>query len=498
MSYNPKTYCKTGIKFGRVIENRCSPGLDEWNTLRPLSKTLDLSEPTKCTIQAVLEPMKVRVISKGESLPYYTCRPLQKALHSVLKKISCFRLIGRPFSPTDMFDLKKRALPSDQWFSIDYSAATDGLSWKYSSRILNHVLSKVDPSLRDLALKVLGPHDLHYPVKGKREIEFRGKQQNGQLMGSILSFPILCLANLGVYLSATSMFHWDWSDVDRLNHVLVNGDDMIYAADKCLWYDHVRIAGEVGLEMSVGKAYQHRVYANINSTSIHYDLSDSSSTPYQINYLNSGLYFGQHKVQDKVDCREKSPVGSEVSVDCKYASEKELSYLCAREHTSKDPSKGLCQNLNTILDGSWLGQERSLLKEFLELHKDEIKKECTMVLKVNRLCHLVTRNLFLPLSLGGMGVNSPAGWKYRISLNDRQIAKACLSENVAPITTQYPLPGYSLGSQSTLDCPWMKPKGSPSLFSKMIETNSFLTKKSLSFLRSGCVRYTRTRSAISA
>jgi len=163
MKFFPRVYTKNGCLTNQVLEARAPFGGDGWRDLVRQASRLDFSVPAKCTIQAVLEPFKVRVISKGEALPYYSVRPLQKVLHTAMRRMSCFRLIGRPFSPTDVLDMASSSHMDDEWFSIDYSAATDGLSWKYSGRILRYLIQDLSPLQQQQALKVLGPHDLFYP-----------------------------------------------------------------------------------------------------------------------------------------------------------------------------------------------------------------------------------------------------------------------------------------------------------------------------------------------
>jgi len=149
--------------------------------------------------------------------------------------------------PTDLIDLKKTSSPTDEWFSVDYSAATDQLSWKYSGAIFRYITQDLDDVHRERALSVLGPHSLHYPDSTGVPV-YKGEQTNGQLMGSILSFPILCLANLGVYLEVTDDHQSNWPHHQRLSSVLVNGDDMLYAAPVSLWERHIETAGKVGLD----------------------------------------------------------------------------------------------------------------------------------------------------------------------------------------------------------------------------------------------------------
>lgn len=417
MKHYPKVFTKVGVKKDLVHERRYRYGDDEWLTLEDRVLTTDMSRPLDCAIQAVLEPNKVRIISKGNALPYYSCRPLQKALHSSMKRLAPFRLIGRPFCPTDMIDLQEKATSDFEWFSVDYSAATDGLSWKYSGKILRFLLQDLPKFNKDLALSVLGPHNLYYPPKGGRgPCELRGVQQNGQLMGSILSFPILCLANFGVYCLATRETQKEWTLDERMNHVLINGDDMVYSDLPSSWDNLVSIAQRVGLEMSVGKAYVHRSYANINSTSIILPLhkEGSARTPRVVNYLNTGLYFGRHKVQGRSEN--------------------------AQSHDSS--KEGLVGNLNTILAGARPGRECDLLRSFLAYHSN--RDGVNVLMNETRVKTYTgdyfNRNLFIPIALGGMGVIPPVGWKYRISKEEVRIASG--------FVLQYP--GVHIDSQMPL------------------------------------------------
>jgi hypothetical protein len=450
MEHRPWGYNGSVRKNNLTVEYRTYDGREDWkNLLLKKLNDIDTEIPIKCTIQAVLEPMKVRVISKGESIPYYSCKPLQVAMHSAMREMPCFRLIGRPFSPTDLCDLAKGATPNMEWFSIDYSAATDGLSWAYSGRILKYLMFELDPRQQQLAWSVLGPHSLHYPVKenGRSTPVFKGVQQNGQLMGSILSFPILCLANLGVYLLNTDNEQWNWTDEQRLNHVLVNGDDMLYASDPKRWDSHIQIGNSVGLKMSPGKAYRHRRYSNINSISCDLDLSEPKSyinykarTPWQIDFLNTGLFFGQHKVQQSDKTIEKSS--------------NLYSHDLAKSH-HEDSSTNLVSNINCLLQGSLPGRQADLLSKYLGKHQESIKKECLFRIDGK----MASRNLFLPISIGGMGVVSPCGFSYRTTLQQKALYLKCLMRVPdAGISYGSVLPGYELREfKEIVNVPWMKP-----------------------------------------
>jgi hypothetical protein len=450
--------------FNAVQEKRVSYGLEVWNLLPGLVDRLDDNRRLRCTIQAVLEPNKVRIISKGEASYYYSQRPLQKSLHTSMRSMPCFRLIGRTLFPTDISDIARRATSTDQWFSIDYSAATDGLSYKYSGRILELLTRYLPSRERKLASLVLGPHDLYYPNLDAEKAEFvdgvmqpvpvgapvyRGVQKNGQLMGSILSFPILCLANLGVYLLNMQEHQKTWTHEDRLNHVLVNGDDMVYAAPKDLWASHIKIGRSVGLEMSVGKAYTHYNYLNINSTSIHCNLRSNHRSPFQIDYLNSGLFFGQHKVQGP-RCEDSLETSDSVIQQPTYAA----------EHSRA--KKGIVENINWLLQGVRPGHQSDILKLLLLLQKDGIRHECLSTIERGKRVSTHNRNLFIPKHFGGMGVVPPVDWRYKVTITDRKIASNLVfekqsSHRVLDTDTQRPLRGFEVDK---LDCsgpsPWAR------------------------------------------
>lgn len=417
-------------RYECVVSQYEYSGRIRWNELVDQSiQRLTTNEPhLKAIIQAVLEPLKVRIISKGNALEYYEMAPLQKCIHGVLREMNAFRLIGRRVCPTDFIDLLPAIISKENvWCSVDYSAATDGLSSYFGLEILDRILCFIPYEDRVRAGKVLGPHRLSYPhkVDGKMTYQERGLQTNGQLMGSILSFPILCLANLGVYLHTIRSS--DESDLDR---VLVNGDDMAYVGTDRLWTRHKKVAGRVGLEMSVGKAYTHRKFSTVNSTVVLFDL-DTARTgahPLQMNYLNCGLFFGQHKVQARAG-------------------------EAASHH---DFTGGVVANIDTILEGSLPGKQCELLRDLLQRRKAEIAQDayCELVVGRRRRWSSYHRNLFLPTHLGGMGVTPPVGWKFAIKKIDRCVAFSRLES--APFLDERPTFGCELQKFVDPIPPWIK------------------------------------------
>ena len=77
--------------------------------------------------------------------------------------------------------------------SGDYSSATDNLNPFIIKSVLSELSLLLPHNLRDVFIKNGGKHFLHYPDGSVLE------QSNGQLMGSLTSFPILCLLNQVAY-----------------------------------------------------------------------------------------------------------------------------------------------------------------------------------------------------------------------------------------------------------------------------------------------------------
>jgi hypothetical protein len=105
-----------------------------------------------------------------------------------------------------------------------------------------------------------------------------GTQVRGQLMGSIVSFPVLCIINAAVTRRAC-----EFSANRKLTLAqapfAVNGDDVI-ARLTPLAIGYWRLAtGFVGLEMSVGKTYVSRSTLNMNSTMFFRGVNSSHPIP---------------------------------------------------------------------------------------------------------------------------------------------------------------------------------------------------------------------------
>jgi hypothetical protein len=356
-------------------------------------------------VEAVLEPFKVRTISKGESLPYYLAKRVQLVLHGAMRKMDCFRLIGRPLDVPDLADLRRfteEYMDSNQeWLSIDYSAATDGLSALLSSEIMKELLDGLyfeNPQLYNMMLGVLAPHRVHYPEVAGVQLP-PVLQRNGQLMGSVLSFPILCLANLGLYLTVRRRINQVAPMKQMLKSVLVNGDDMLYIGSKAEWELHQQLGARIGLAMSPGKAYTHKRYANINSASVDMNLEDPKSCPVIVKFLNVGLMVGRHKVQGKV--------GSD-------------------DH--KEKKHPMVSVIDKVVEGALPGKAAEVFKRYCAMNSTELSKE------------VQGRNLFLSPQLGGFGVKPIVDVETNVTAKQLSLALRLLEKDPLLIPNEGVLP----------------------------------------------------------
>jgi hypothetical protein len=117
------------------------------------------------------------------------------------------------------------------------------------------------------------------------------KQQTGQLMGSILSFPHLCACNLVAYWMTLEQYLGRSVELRDLP-VLVNGDDILFKTNDLfysLWKENIT---EIGFELSLGKNYVHSNYLMVNSEPYW-----KSSVLEKLPYYNIGLLIGKSKLQ---------------------------------------------------------------------------------------------------------------------------------------------------------------------------------------------------------
>lgn len=265
---------------------------------------------TPVMVAAVLEPLKVRLITKGSEFTYWLARYVQKTVHGYLRELEPFRLIGEPLTEVHLDRMMERARTIEQlndtkwshFVSGDYSSATDGLKTPVTRMVFEQILEKLPETgtmtatLKDVLRSVLYEQEIHYPCKMGLEPAL---QKNGQLMGSVLSFVVLCIVNLATYWKSLD----DYLDERCLPKVksvselpaLVNGDDILFPSDLDHYEIWKREIPRVGFELSLGKNYIHQNLLTANSQYYRYR-PDKSNDFHQLTYLNTGLLTGQVKI----------------------------------------------------------------------------------------------------------------------------------------------------------------------------------------------------------
>jgi len=264
MTYHPRL----GVQ--EIRGTKVNPLLDDFMTKRRVYH----AKPS-----FILEPLKVRTVTSGPALEYFVCKPIQQFMWSCLKDHPVFRLIGEPVSSEYLNEFfKTRISSSPNWLSGDYSAATDNLRRRFSQVAWNEVSSVCgfDEWARRLGSNCLVGHRITYPDGITID------QENGQLMGSPLSFPILCIVNAAICKLAYTL-GGKWGNMScklRDCPILINGDDCVMdfdARQKQLWEG---ISAQAGLSPSIGKCYYSDGWLQINSENFLYVNGEFVTCPY--------------------------------------------------------------------------------------------------------------------------------------------------------------------------------------------------------------------------
>jgi hypothetical protein len=378
----------------------------------------------KVTPYCILEPMKVRTITKANWYQYPALKRSQKILWRKLKDMKEFSLIG------GYEDLSSRLIPlmdaslkdsSLGFVSGDYSAATDNLHQDVTLTLANTLIEGMPVDFQSAFVNALCGSEISYSSKClprgeglydkynefvKKNDNGKGTifslpqesiiQRNGQLMGSILSFPLLCLANYACYHYAVEKFSGVSYAPFRLpghyRNVLINGDDILFSANPDFYDCWLSCLPLFGFQPSVGKNLYSRNLIQINSVLYRVEFfhkfeSKDFFTYERIPYVNFGLITNRKKQ----DCsRDTSILG------VNSCSEDNLDELHGR-------IKVLPKIQRTLLDGFDSVRnkitDRVRLPTFVERIQQLFWKHSKYLRRYFPKCLP-----FLPESIGGMGL----------------------------------------------------------------------------------------------
>nr|WAK77944.1 MAG: RNA-dependent RNA polymerase [Erysiphe necator associated ourmia-like virus 41] len=185
-------------------------------------------------------------------------RPLHKAIYD---RLSREKWLCRGDFTTDVLQRAGFSFVSGETLtSGDYKSATDNLSIEVAEAILDELLSStvsVPGSMKAYAMSILRPtlFNLEHGIE-----EF--SPSRGQMMGSFLSFPLLCLQNRIAFLYAGDSVGIDCSGFP----CLINGDDILFRSGphfSAHWMDTV---GRLSLEVEKTKTSVSPEFGSLNST----------------------------------------------------------------------------------------------------------------------------------------------------------------------------------------------------------------------------------------
>lgn len=359
-------------------------------------------EANDVTPVGLAEATKVRVITKEPPFRMTMLRSLWKFVHTTLRRHRAFALIGEPVTEDYLLERLGRGLaPNEKFLSGDYKAATDNLHSWVSRTIAEELADCL--GLEELEKQLLIEGLTEHIVEGR-------KQARGQLMGSIVSFPVLCLANAAMtrwaHEVATKRI-WRLRDVPAM----FNGDDVLLKTTPTGRTAWAKITAFGGLEESIGKTFFERGFANINSQNFRYAPEDPT--------------YVYHTRRRSPEEYAKLKAHSSSHIDMEYIVKRECPF-----RTVKFVNMGLVKGLKR--SGAGMGTVDDPFKSFGARYRDLIrsapqwaKEAChTAFIKANKevLDKCTPIPWYVPEWLGGLGLTG----LHAPSDLDRRIARMIL------------------------------------------------------------------------
>jgi len=225
----------------------------------------------RCRTALVFSKGKPRIVTCYSSYNTEVLTPLHTSLYSFLGDMG-WLLVG---DPTEEHVLQLNGLGA--FNSFDYTAATDSIKKAYVQAAIEELIEAAEDIGYEEArcLRVLGNlrlYDLETELLGAEYPEGFQDFNRGQPMGSVMSFPLLCLINktcvdmalTDLYLSGRISFK-EWSE----HRCKINGDDLLVREPKersDLRSAIIRNGQEIGLTVNEEKSMVSQELAEINST----------------------------------------------------------------------------------------------------------------------------------------------------------------------------------------------------------------------------------------
>jgi len=230
--------------------------IDQSSFLQACLNDVEFDLDVRAKMIVVQSAGKPRALTKF-SADTLCLKPLHKAIYDRLSKekwlnrgdVTTEKLIAAGFSRVE----------GEVLTSGDYKSATDNMSIEVAETIIRALLStsvSVPESVKRGAMKILRPN--LYSLEN--DIDFF--PTTGQMMGSYLSFPLLCMQNRFSFLFAQKKFGvWDLP-------CLINGDDILFRSCPGFSQHWMDMVSRLGLEVERTKTSVSESYGTLNSTLI--------------------------------------------------------------------------------------------------------------------------------------------------------------------------------------------------------------------------------------
>lgn len=303
---------------------------DKIETARQLLS--DVIEPSLLInyVTCIAEDCKFRIITAGNALVNASLATLHGHLQKCWAATPYYTGPGweqRVLEWAPVFSIKGELFI---WHSVDYKSATDNLNRWSTHAASEAVLEFLSEYLPEDFKTFLGGATIVYPKDKSIEKYFKWTknaagqnvppllkesilQTNGQLMGHVLSFPLLCMINLATLQLANKRAVAEGlmsqEDSDKvMSRVLINGDDLLFAAPAWFVAYWEKVATSLGLTTTVGKSFSSPTFAMVNN--VFYSMV---SDPLQwktgkrnqiVGYLNQAIIYGKNR---GVQLEELSP-----------------------------------------------------------------------------------------------------------------------------------------------------------------------------------------------
>jgi hypothetical protein len=259
------------VEDTEIVSDVLTRGYRQLATL--ISKERGLRQVPFAQLLALAEAAKIRVISMGQDHLYSFLHGLRKILFRGVRRIPAI-VCDRPITSSIVSTMLGRCAVGSVFVSGDYKAATNNLNPELAEFCANEICDVLglDEATRRMFLTGLTGHEICFGSSWDISDDFSlpgfatATQKWGQLMGSPVSFPILCLINLACISVSLHFEPGRTYPSIRDERILINGDDCAFQATRLQLHAWKDCAESCGLQLSVGKTYYSPDWVMINST----------------------------------------------------------------------------------------------------------------------------------------------------------------------------------------------------------------------------------------